>query len=255
MKYYVHPSMERFRPFVEQLDKLFDKGDVLFRGRNTLAAFTVEGERVVVKRFHRPSAINRLIYGRLRQSKAQRAFTNAARLIEAGIHTPEPIAWREDYRGGGMQTCYLVTRFSDYHDLKEATEAFPAPHTLPVLDGFAAFIVALHERGILHNDFNNSNTQFRVEEDGTCRYELIDINRMQFKGRPLTRKECLHNLRRLTCPLTVYAYIMHRYGELRGWNPRYTQLDTAEQLIAFIRRRDRRRRLKQLLFGKKRKKS
>lgn len=251
MKCFIPSALERFRPFVEALDQRFDEGELIFKGRNELRAFTVEGEQLVVKRFRTPSGINRWVYGHLRRSKAQRAFTNAARLLEEGIPTPEPIAWREDYKGGTLRTCYLVTRRSDYHDLKEATDAFPAPHTLPILDGFAAFIVRLHERGILHDDFNNSNTQFHAEADGSCRYELIDVNRMAFKGRPLTRKECLHNLRRLTCPLTAYTYIMNRYGELRGWSPRYTQLDTAERLIAFIRRRDRRRALKRLFTGKK----
>lgn len=251
MKCFIPSALERFRPFVETLDQRFGEGELIFKGRNELRAFTVEGEQLVVKRFRTPSGINRWVYGHLRQSKAQRAFTNAARLLEEGIPTPEPIAWREDYKGGTLRDCYLVTRRSDYHDLKEATEAFPAPHTLPILDGFAAFIVRLHEQGILHDDFNNSNTQFHAEADGSYRYELIDVNRMAFKGRPLTRKEALHNLRRLTCPLTAYAYIMNRYGELRGWSPRYTQLDTAERLIAFIRWRDRRRALKRLFKGKK----
>lgn len=251
MKCFLSPEMERFRPFVEALDRSFDEGELIFSGRNTLRAFTVEGEQLVVKQFRTPSGINRWVYGHLRQSKARRAYANAVQLLALGIPTPEPIAWREDYSGGLLTTCYLVTRRSEYHDLKEATEAFPAPHTLPILDGFAAFTMQLHERGVLHDDFNNSNTQFREESDGSFSYELIDVNRMAFKGRPLTRKEALHNLRRLTCPLTAYAYIMNRYGELRGWHPRYTQLDCAEQLIGFIRRRDRRRSLKRLFRGKK----
>lgn len=252
MKCFVHPTMERFRPFVEQLHERFDQGEAIFVGRNTIRAFTIDGERLVVKRFRSPSGINRWVYGHLRKSKAQRAFLNALHLIELGIHTPEPIAWREEYRGGSIRECYLVTRYSDYKDLKLATDAFPDPEADRVLEGFAAFIVQLHERGVAHGDFNNSNTQWRIEPDGSIRYELIDINRMRFLGRPLTRKECLHNLRRLTCPLTAYTYIMNRYGELRGWDPRYTQLDTAERLIGFIRRRDRRRAVKRLFQSKKR---
>lgn len=251
MKHVVKEGMEAFIPFVESLPQLFEagEGELLFKGRNTIRAFEVAGESVAVKQFRAPSGINALLYGRLRKSKAQRAFENALRLEALAISTPEPIAWAECYRGGRLQCSFLVTRRSSYHDFKLVTEAFPAPHTLPILDGFAAFTAKLHEQGVMHGDFNNSNTQWLEEADGTIRFELIDINRMQFKGRPLTRGERLHNLRRLTCQLTAYTYILRSYGRLVGWHERYSQIDAAEGLIRFIRKRDRKRNVKRWLKG------
>ena len=255
MKYAIHPDMERFRPFIETLPTHFNdpQAETLFAGRNTVRAFTIEGERIVVKRFRAPSGINRLLYGRLRKSKARRAFEHASMLLERGVHTPHPIAWCEEYRGKGMACSYLVTAYSEYHDLKLLTQEFPAPHTTEALRAFAGFVVELHEKGIMHGDFNNSNTQWLLDAEGNYHFELIDINRMEFKDRPLTRKECFYNLRRLTCPLAPYTYIMACYAEVRGWNSRYTQLDAAEGLLGFIRARDRRNALKRFFFGKKKK--
>ena len=255
MKCFVHPKKERFRAFIESLPSRFNdpEAETLFAGRNTVHAFTIEGERVVVKRFRTPSGINRLLYGHLRPSKARRAYENGFALEEHGIHTPAPIGWCEEYRGGFLRHSYLVTGYSEYHDLKLLTQEYPTPLSIDALRAFAAFVVELHEKGIAHGDFNNSNTQWLKDEEGNYHFELIDINRMEFRGRPLTRKECLHNLRRLTCPLAPYAYIMACYAEHRGWNLRYTQLDAAEGLLRFIRRRDRRKALKRFFFGKKKK--
>lgn len=255
MKLFIKQGMEHLRPFIESLPRLFDagEGELLFKGRNTIRAFEVAGTALAVKQFRAPSGINALLYGHLRKSKAQRAFENGARLAALAIPTPAPIAWAECYRGGRLQCSFLVTLRSTYHDLKLVTEAFPAPHTLPVLDGFAAFTAMLHEKGVMHGDFNNSNTQWFEEADGTIRFELIDINRMQFKGRPLTRRERLHNLRRLTCQLTAYTYILRSYGRLIGWHERYSQIDSAEELIRFIRKRDRKRNFKRWLKGEQKK--
>ncbi len=255
MKRFVKQGMEHLDPFVESLPQRFEvgEGELLFKGRNTIRAFEVAGERLAVKCFRAPSGLNSWLYATLRASKARRAYEHGVQLLALGIPTPEPLAWAECRAGGRMRECYLVTRYSTYRDLKEATDAFPAAEGAEVLAGFAAFVADLHEKGVVHGDFNNSNTQWLREANGTLRFELIDINRMQFKGRPLTRRERLHSLRRLTCPLTAYAYIMARYAERVGWSVRYTQLDAAERLIAFIRRRDRRVAVKQWLRGKQKK--
>lgn len=247
MKLFVNESMAKFRPFIEQLPALFDAGDLIFQGRNTIRSFVVEGERITVKRFRKPSGINAFCYGHLRKSKARRAFEHATELVKLGIPTPEPIGYREDYHGIWIRETYLITRFSDYKPLSELTNNFPAGDTPRALEAFAAFTVGIHKKGVLHGDFNNGNTQWKRDEKGDYHFELIDINRMEFRGRELTRKESLHNLRRITCPMTAYTYILGAYGALRGWDNYYTQLAGAKRLGGFIARRDRRYALKALI--------
>lgn len=252
MKLFVNLTMERFRPFLEELPVRFDEGELLFKGRNEIRGFRVGDERIAVKRFRKPSGLNALLYGHLRKSKARRAFEHGTELCRLGIPTPEPIGWREEYDGLLIRASYLVTRFSDYRPISEITNAFPAPHTIPVLDAYAAFAVRLHEAGVEHEDFNNGNTQWQPDGEGSYRFEVIDINRMHFRGRPLTAAESLHNLRRITCPMTAYTYVLGRYGELRGWDNYYTQLRGCKRLARFITLRDRRYALKRLLRGRSR---
>lgn len=244
MKLYINPSMERFRSFVENLPTLFDQGDLIFQGRNVIRSFKIDGEQITVKRFRKPSGLNAFIYGHLRKSKACRAFEHASVLMQLGIPTPEPIGYREDYHGIWIRETYLITRYSDYHPLSELTNAFPTEGTTEALDAFAAFTVELHKKGILHGDFNNGNTQWKRDDQGNYHFELIDINRMQFRSRELTRRESLRNLHRITCPLAAYAYLTGRYGELRGWSNYYTALECVKHLSKFIKQRDRRYALK-----------
>ncbi len=251
MKYFVNEAMARFRSFVEQLPECFDAGELIFAGRNTIRSFVVEGEHITVKRFRKPSGLNALLYGRVRKSKARRAFEHATELQRLGIPTPEPIGWREDYRGGRIRETYLITRFSDYRPISDITNAFPAPHTVEVLDAFASFVVQLHKAGVIHGDFNNGNTQWKRDDKGVYHFEVIDINRMSFRGRELTREESLYALRRFNCPMTAYAYVLGRYGELRGWDNYYSQMDGAYQYGLFVRARDRRDRVKNLVRKKR----
>ena len=41
---------------------------------------------------------------------------------------------------------------------------------------------------------------------------------MRFLDRPLTPRQCMINLRRLSCPAPSFLYILDRYAEARGWN-------------------------------------
>lgn len=243
--------MRQFLHFVETLPEHFDQGKLIFQGRNTIRSFEIGGEKITVKRFSKPSGINAFIYGHLRKSKARRAYEHGVELKRRGIPTPEVIGWREDYRNGLLQVSYLITRFSDYRSLWDVNADFPAAYTIPLLDAFAAFVVQLHEKGVEHGDFNNGNNQWKEDGKGGYLFEVIDINRMHFRNRPLTRKESLHNLRRITCQMTAYAYILGRYGELRGWDNYYTQLAGAKRLGSFIAKRDRRWAIKRFLRGKK----
>ncbi len=102
--------MEYLRQFVRQLPELFPaSGEVLHDGRNQIRAFDIGGERLVVKRYKRPSAFNAVMYSFFRKSKARRAYEHALRLRELEIDTPEPVAWSEYRRNGLITETYFVS--------------------------------------------------------------------------------------------------------------------------------------------------
>ena len=146
----------------------------------------------MVKRYKRPSAFNAVMYSFFRKSKARRAYEHALRLRELEIDTPEPVAWSEYRRNGLITETYFVSRRSDYAPLTAATERFPTSDSLPMLEAFARFTVRLHEKGICHEDFNQTNILWRHDEaTGRYHFQLIDINRMKFLRRPLRPDECM----------------------------------------------------------------
>lgn len=245
MKITVNPGMEHLRQFVRQLPELFPvSGEVLHDGRNQIRAFDIGGERLVVKRYKRPSAFNAVMYSFFRKSKARRAYEHALRLRELGIDTPEPVAWSEYRRRGPLCDSYYVSRRSDYTPLSQTTARFPAAGTLPVLEAFARFTVQLHEKGIEHRDFNHGNILWDRTPAGAYRFQLIDINRMHFDDRPLSSRACMINLRRLSCPAVAFLYILDRYAETRGWDVDDTLLRGTFFRLAFGRRKQLRKRFR-----------
>ena len=202
MKITINPAIRHVQPFIERLPEVFPvSGEVLHEGRNQIRAFDIGGESLVVKRYKRPHLFNRVMYSFFRKNKARRAYEHALRLRGMGFDTPEPVAWSEYRKDGLIADTYFVSRRSELTPLPQTMRRFPAPDTLPVLEAFARFTVRLHEQGICHEDFNQTNILW--EYDGTAgnyRFQLIDINRMRFHARPLRPDECMINLRRLSCP-------------------------------------------------------
>lgn len=257
MKLTLNPTMQHLRSFAERLPELFSaSGELLHDGRNQIRAFVVGEEHLVVKRYKRPNTFNRIAYSFLRKSKACRAYEHALRLRALGIDTPEPVAWSE-YRSKGLITdTYFISRRSDFASLAQVMRRFPAPDTQPVLDAFARFIVQLHEKGVCHEDFNQTNVLWQFDETtGAYRFQLIDINRMRLLAHPLRPDECMINLRRLSCPAAPFLYILDRYADARGWNIDDTMLRGTFFRLLFGRRQRFKKRFRQRKMaaaGKKR---
>lgn len=237
MRIRINPHFDSLRGFVERLPREFAReGSVLHDARNSIRAFEIGGDRYAVKKYKRPHPLNRFVYTFLRKSKAQRAYEHAQRLLGLGIGTPEPVGWLETRRHGLLQDAYFICRYTDYAALCEATLRFPAPDTLPLLTAFARFAAALHEKGVLHGDFNHSNILYRCDPvTGAYRFQLIDANRMKFRSR-VGERASIVNLRRLSCPSGAYLYILNAYSEARNWNTDDTLLRGIVTRLLFRRR-------------------
>lgn len=112
-------------------------------GRNTVRLFEIDGQRLAVKRYGHISLLNRLLYGVLRPSKAERAYRHAIRLRALGIDTPEQVAFVEVRRRGLLDGCYFVAVHSGYRSLRPVAELdIQRPEVAAVFDALADFLSA-----------------------------------------------------------------------------------------------------------------
>ena len=243
------------RAWLETLPEHFEReGEVVYSGRNTLKAFALtEGRtvplRVVVKRFARLSALQRVGYW-LRTSKARKAFDHAAELRRRGFDTPTEVACYERRAWGTPVESYLVTMecllpdMGSLLDTERATDAAAQ---------FATYAARLHDAGILHHDLNRGNILCRTKADGTLGFALIDLNRMTFV-RPgmVSRRQRYLNISRLTADADTHAAMLRAYAAYEKWNPLEVYSEgfhvKYKHEVAYYRNR----RIRRRLFGRRR---
>ena len=218
MKTVINPTYEALRTWIETIPQIFaQQGEVIYDERNQVRALTApDGTNICVKRFHVPRFLNKYIYRYVRDSKAQRAYENGLYLLAHQVGTPEPIAYIEEYKNGGLGYSYLITRLSTLKHLhREFTQAYT-----PALDAtirpLARFTAHMHEEGILHLDFSPGNILWD-SVDGEYRFEIIDINRMAF-GRVSMKAGC-RSLRRLCARSSFFDEFADEYAKARHLDP------------------------------------
>lgn len=252
MKIRLNPKYGSLAPFVRQLVhplRFARNGETLHSGRNTIKLFEEDGVRLAVKSYGRLSFFNRLIYGRLRKSKAERAYLHADRLRSLGIDTPEEVAFVEIRRRGILQASYFVSLYSDYLPLTPVTDCYmQVREARSALDSLVGFLFKIHWAGVLHKDLNIGNILYKSDGAGGYRFQVIDTNRMEFH-RMLSMRQRLDNLRRLSCKMPAYLYILEQYARIAHADPNTIQLKGVFARLVFELRQRTKRKLKRLLVG------
>ena len=88
MKEVINPAYGRFEDFVRRVPRIFsEEGKTIYKARNEIKVFEVDGVELNVKRYRVPLLINRVIYRFFRQPKAVRAYEYALRLVAKGFET------------------------------------------------------------------------------------------------------------------------------------------------------------------------
>ena len=216
MKILLNTEYRSLHEFVKTLPLTFDSlqdATLLHNGRNVIKAITIDSHKLVIKYYSSISLFNRFVYGRWRQSKSVRAYTNAMQLLALGVNTPIPVAAIDNYRNGVLCENFFISEFSEFQPINIGETGCHDRREL--LEALAQFIVNLHQLGIQHNDLNPANVRYRVC-DGVYNFELIDNNRMRFKGRALTEYERLDDLRHFSCETLPFVYVLDRYAQLTG---------------------------------------
>ena len=188
MKCVIHPAFQSLTEFIQQLPSIFDQaGTTIYKARNEIKVFEVDGIRLNVKRYKVPYLFNRFAYTFLRQPKAVRAFEYANLLLEKGINTPTPVAYLLFNRGGMLAESYFVSLQAEGETLYEIGKA-PLKGNENFYLALGQYTARLHQHQIFHRDYSPGNILYRKIGEAYD-FSLVDINRMEF-GAVSLKKGC-----------------------------------------------------------------
>jgi len=216
MKIVLNPAYNILKTFVSNVPDLFElEGELVYTARNQLRHFSVEGYEVIVKRYKQPHFINRIAYTYFRQSKAQRAYEYAFKLLKLGIDSPAPIAYIEQYKSGLLSHGYFISIFEkNYSVIREFMSGNQTDDSL--LKELSLYIADLHNKGVLHLDMSPGNILY-FKEKNKYNFSLIDINRMQFMS-SVSKIKRFKSFKRLAENESVLTIIATLYAEASNLN-------------------------------------
>ena len=179
----VSRNFNELSDFIYDLPSRFDhEGEVIFKVRNELRRFVIDGKAYIVKSYCQPNIINRVAYGSFRPSKATRSYVYALRLLDAEIGTPAPVGYCETYKRGLLDRSFFVSRESDCkHEFRELLNDPEYPNRDNIIKAVAEFAAKLHDRNFLPMDFSSGNILFEDNGGEDIVLEMVDLNRMRFR--------------------------------------------------------------------------
>ena len=164
------------RDFLDQIDDLMDKGQILKAGNTChVARLTWNGRDVVVKRYNHKGFVHSLRHT-MKRSRARHSWLNAHRLGVLQIATAKPVAYIERLKGLFVWKSYLVTEYVEGRQLNcflqnpsvsDEQRAAAIRRTLGMLG-------KLQDNRITHSDLKHSN--ILITDHGPV---LIDLDAMQ----------------------------------------------------------------------------
>lgn len=230
----LYPGYEGLADFMRSLPAAFEHGEgqLIHDGRNQLRILCHEGVEYVVKSYQVPILLNRLVYGFLRPSKAERSLLNAQRLIDMGVGSPLPVGFINIRNGLLFTHSYMVTVRSrcPYRYDMLLKQQFDCAEQLCREVGRCTAV--MHEHGMYNMDYNPSNILFDVTprprlegtryvgdslQDVKVNLELVDLNRIRM-GHVDMHKGCF-NLRYLPANAGMHRCMAEEYARVRGFDP------------------------------------
>lgn len=210
MAYEIQAKFNHLKPLVENLDQYFQASSrVLQNERNEIRVINYQNEDYVVKAFRVPNLVNRIAYRYFRPSKAKRSYEYSIKIGEQ--YCPEAIAYIEEIKSGLLNKSYYISRLFDA-DFEIRALLFDEcfENRKQILEEFAAFTHALHEKDILHRDYSPGNILVKKIAKNYV-FRIVDINRMQFKV--LTLEDRLSNFARLSVDDKTMEIIITQYAK------------------------------------------
>lgn len=195
------------------IDNFKNEGKPLVEdGRNQIRIFDLDGNKINIKSFKIPNAVNKIAYRFFRKSKAERSFNYAKHLLDIGIGTPAPVAYAEETTAFAFGRSFYVSEHLEadltYRDLVNDPDY---PQHEEILRAFTRFTFELHEKKIEFLDHSAGNTLIQLN-DGDYRFYLVDLNRMNFKE--LNFIERMENFARLTPKKEMVRIMANEYAKM-----------------------------------------
>jgi len=180
--------------------------------RNSIKIFDLEAEKINIKSFKIPNAVNKIVYRFFRKSKAERSFEYANHLVLNKIGTPFPIAFAENKSGLTLKDSYYVSEHLDCDlTFRELVTNPDYPNHEEILRAFTRFTFNLHAQGIEFLDHSPGNTLIQLN-NGDYKFFLVDLNRMNFKK--MNFEERMKNFARLTPKKEMIEVMANEYSHL-----------------------------------------
>lgn len=145
--------------FIEQIDTLMDKGQILKDGNTCYVSRLMWNNKdIVVKRYNHKGFIHSLRHT-IKKSRARQGWLHAHRLRMLQIPTPKPLAYIEHRKAGLIWQSYLVTEYVEgrrlydfLHDNKTSEE-----ERSMVNQQIVKLLERLGKYRITHGDLKHSN--------------------------------------------------------------------------------------------------
>ncbi len=218
---YKYTLNEKYTSFENELLNIRDifqnSHESIHKARNELKIIELHGIQCVVKAFKVPHIINRFAYTFLREGKAKKSFANAMKLQKLGVSTPEPIGIIEFYKMGLLSQSYFISLYEPYDFTIREVFHHKVDDVEKILKEFAKFTYEIHQKGVWHVDYSLGNILISKKEDGSYKFSLVDINRMEFKKIP--PDEGLKNFNKFWAKFdTDLPLIAKEYARLAGFD-------------------------------------
>lgn len=249
---YTHPDYAAQKEEILALaGKFHEEGDLLVKGsRNIIKTNFLAGEKVNIKYFKTPNALNSVVYSWIRPSKAKRSFEYAEYLLQHNILTPFPIAYIEEVTATGLKESFYISKHIEYDlTFRELIHDPLFPERKTILEQFTEFTYKMHEARVNFLDHSPGNTLIVNKGEGKYDFYLIDLNRMKFEDMGIDAR--MDNFKKLWPSRTMVKIMAAKYAELSGQSFERLYTILLKSTLAFKTKITKKKYLKRKLKGKK----
>lgn len=213
MEVIINPKYNNFKEFIYSIPAIFNlQGKTIYKSRNEIKVFTIDGLQLNVKQYKVPSLLNRFVYTFLRPAKVFRAYNYAFKLLDKGFDTPEPVAYIVFRKCGLIHQSYFISLQSPYSRRFYEFGEGDLQGREDIVRALACYTARLHDAGVYHCDYSPGNILFE-KKDNKIFFTLVDINRMKFG--PVSMEEGCANFARLWGKPDFFQLIGEEYAKAR----------------------------------------